>query len=100
MKYFSNMSNAAISITMDRLGLCSVDFRSKPTTGELQASLYELIAHDVLEIRVTLTASLASEFMLIQALAFLRKQGKIISLVWSDHQPTGTAQQIIQSIIK
>jgi triacylglycerol esterase/lipase EstA (alpha/beta hydrolase family) len=94
------MSNSAIFITRNQQGLCTVDFRSKPTTVELQASLQELMTHDVFEVKVILPASLSAEFMLIQALAFLRKHGKTVYLTWSDHPPAGTAQQIIQSIIQ
>ncbi len=100
MKYFSNMNNSAIFITRNQPGLCTVDFRSKPSAVELQTSLRELMANDVLAIKVNMPASLAAEFMLIQALAFLKKQGKTLSISWIDHAPTGTAQQIIQSIIQ
>lgn len=100
MKYFSNMNNSAIFITRNPSGLCTVDFRSKPSTVELQCSLRELMANDVLNIRVNMPASLSAEFMLIQALAFLRNQGKTVSISWIDHPPTGTAQQLIQSIIQ
>ena len=66
MKYFSNMSNPTIVITNNQQGVCGVDFRSKPTTTELQATLQELMAHDVLEVKVILTSSLSAEFMLIK----------------------------------
>lgn len=91
------MNQGAITIDKNN-GELAVSVQKKPHVEEINNALQALLGDEARAISVSLPASLATEFMLVQVLTFLRREGKTVSIRWNDHAPSTSMQQIIQSL--
>ncbi len=99
MKFFSNMSKKKIEIMKAGPGQFAVNVVSRTNADDISQSLSELRDADIATITFTMPAASASDFMLVQLLALLKKEGKHILCCWTDHEPSAPIQTIFESLI-
>lgn len=92
------MSKQAITILKEEHHV-TISVQEKCTLPDIQAAFEVLGGNEVLAISVAMPASAASDFMLVQLLAYLRKLNKTITLSWTDHKPVAYLARLVNSVI-
>jgi len=78
----------------------TVQVTDKSTLAEIQTAFETLKANNIQTVEVSMPASSAADFMLIQVLSFLRKIDKSVSVSWKDHKPATFLVNLVQSLTK
>lgn len=92
------MSNK-ISIVTDNDGYRKAEVSGKPGVHDVQHLLEEMSSAEINSLSISMPATAAQDFMLIQVLALLRKEGKTITITWTDHEPGSHLLETIKSLI-
>lgn len=74
-------------------------FSSKTTIAQLSAILQKIDRTSATSLQVSLEASVANDYMLMQLLVFLKKEGKEIQIKWIDHEPSDYLQNMYTSLM-
>jgi len=88
------------SVTIAKEGdKATLAIHEKCNLPDLQDAFESLSGNEVQAIAVEMPGSAASDFMLIQLLAYLRKLNKTVTLTWTDHKPATHLAHLIQTVI-
>lgn len=70
------------------------------TAIDIEKVMTDLVDESGQPIKFMLKSSNASDYLIIQLLAILRKEQKSISVEWVDHKPSITILSIIESVLR
>lgn len=92
------MSKPALTIAKEE-HKATVFIHEKCNLPDVQIAFESLSSNEVLAIAVSMPASAASDFMLVQLLAYMRKLNKTITLSWTDHKPAAHLAHLVHGVI-
>lgn len=89
----------SLTVTIET-GNARLSVHDKCGLPEIQYAFDSLSRSEVHTIEVSMPGSAASDFMLIQLLAYMKKINKKVALSWTDHQPATHLTHLIHKVIE
>jgi hypothetical protein len=84
------------TLQQDEHGSLTVAVSGKFRPDEIQSFLQDALNQGMKKLHIQSPALNASELIFMQAVVLLKREGKEISITWTDKQPSSVLQQVIK----
>lgn len=78
---------------------CVVNVSGPLRVADIEQVLKNVATNYTGEVLLNLAAASGSDYLLVQLLALLRKEGHNVHVNWTDHKPSNTIHTIIETLL-